>query len=108
MPRTLPAGITTHLAGTQHSRILMLRLDLVSGVIIGATNHDRDVAYDLGDGAGVVTYKAGIAALPSELELSCNINDISDIDMRGFFNSDITRAGILGKAFNEAVVRLFE
>lgn len=108
MPRTLTAGMTTHLAGENHSRALMLRLDLTSGTVLGITNHDRDIVYDFGDAAGPILYKANAAALPSELELSSNISDISDIDIKGFFNASITRAALLGKSFNEAIVRLFE
>ena len=105
MTRTIGANLTTHIAGTAHTRCKMLRLDLVDGTIFAFTDHNQDLTYDLGD--GVATYSAGAGIIPSNLSLSTGF-DVDDIEIRGPITEAITRTMILGGRFEDATSRLFQ
>lgn len=62
MSRTV-TGLSTHLSGTAHTRCYMLLIELRDGTVIGITDHDTDIDYNLTEaGAGTITYSchAGI------------------------------------------------
>ena len=48
--RSLSAGLIAHLAGTSHTPALLVRLDLLDGTVLAASDHDRPLDFDLGDG----------------------------------------------------------
>jgi len=98
-------ALTAHLAGTAHTRCTMLRLDLVDGTTLAITDHDRDLSFDLGDGA--VTYSAGTGILPSDLALAVGFEG-SDIEVEGPIASVVTRAAVLGGRYDDAEARLFQ
>lgn len=101
--RTLGA-LATHFAGTAHTHCAMLRLDLVDGTTLAFTDHDRELSFDLGDGA--VTYSPDTGILPSDLSLSAGF-DADDMEVSGPIGDVVTRAAVLGGRYDEAVVRYF-
>ena len=103
--RTLTSGMAGHIAGTAHKRAVMLRLDLVDGTVLAITDHDKDLSFDLGDGAA--TYSAGTGILPSDLSLAVGF-DASDIEVVGPIGDSVTRAAVLGGRYDDAVARLFQ
>jgi uncharacterized phage protein (TIGR02218 family) len=98
-------GLAGHLAGSAHTRCTMLRLDLVDGTTLAITDHDRDLTYDLGDGA--VTYSAGTGIMPSDLALAVGFEG-SDIEVEGPIAEVVTRAAVLGGRYDDAAARLFQ
>lgn len=105
MSRTLSAGLVTHVAGTAHTRAMMLRLDLVDGSTLAITDHDRDLAFNLGDGS--VTYSAGTGILPSDLSLSTGFEG-SDVEVTGPIGDTVTRPAVVGGRYDDAAARLFQ
>lgn len=105
MSKTLSAGLAPHLAGHSHTRCNMLLLDLVDGTSIGITDHDADLAYDIGD--GTVTYSAGTGILASDVALSAGL-DADNFEVRGPIGTTVTLAAVLGGVFNRATARLFQ
>lgn len=107
MSRTLSAALAARLASSAHSRATMLRIDLVDGASIGITDHDRDIVFDLGDGA--LSYDSGTGILPSDVELSASL-EADSFEVTGPLGDSgpVTRAGILGGRFNRARCRLFQ
>lgn len=109
--RTLSANLTTHLAKRAQTRCSMLRLDLVNGDVLSVTDHDKSLAFDLGDGVATYTPRTGI--LPSDLSLSVGF-DPDDIEVTGPLvetateDWHVTRAMILGGKFDDAVARFFQ
>lgn len=99
------SALAGHLSGTAHTRCTMLRLDLVDGTTLAITDHDRDLSFDLGDGA--VTYSAGTGILPSDLALSLGFEG-SDIEVDGPIGDAVTRAAVLGGRYDDAAARLFQ
>lgn len=104
MSRTIPAGLSGHIAGTAHTRCTMLRLDLVDGTTLAITDHDRDLSFSLGDGS--VTYSARTGIMPSDLALSTGF-DADDIEVSGPINETVTRTAIIGGRYDDAVARMF-
>ncbi len=106
MSRTLTAALVTHLALPAQTRAVMLRLDLKDGTVLAITDHDQDLAYDLGDGSA--SYSASTGILPSDLSLSTGF-DADDIEVIGPVTDSgaTTRAALLGGRFDDAVARLF-
>lgn len=104
MSRTLHATHATDIASgtTQHS--VCLRLDLVDGTSLGITDHDRDISFNLGDGA--ITYKADTGILPSALSLSVGFES-DNLEVRGPLGSLISRADVMGGRLDRATARLF-
>lgn len=107
MSRTLTSGMQAHLAGTAHSRVWMLRLDLDDGTVIGLTSYDVDVPFDLGDGAGSVTYQSRTGAKISDVELTVGLAP-SNFEVSGPIAELVTLEALLGGRFNRAQARLFQ
>ncbi len=105
--RTVTAGMAAHLAGRSHSRCWMLRLDLRDGNVIGLTSLDKDVDFDLGDAAGLVTYQARTGADISDVELIADLSP-SSFEVSGPIGDVVTLEALMGGRFNRAQVRLFQ
>ncbi len=105
MSRTLSGGLTTHIAGTSHTRCSMLRLDLKDGTTLAFTNHDRTLAFNLGDGSA--DYQPHTGILPSDLSLSAGF-DADDMEVSGPIADVVTRAAVLGGRYDDATVRYFQ
>lgn len=98
-------SLTGHVAGSAHTRCNMLRLDLVDGTTLAITDHDRPIAFDLGDGE--VEYSPGTGILPSDLSLSVGFEG-SDIEINGPISETVTRTAVLGGRYDDAVARFFQ
>lgn len=107
MARTTTAAMAAHLAGTAHARNWMIRMDLWDGTVIGLTSYDKDVPFDLGDAAGLVTYLKGHISTISDVELVANF-EASSFEFSGAFDDLVTLAAVAGGRFNGAEVRLFQ
>jgi uncharacterized phage protein (TIGR02218 family) len=83
----------------------MLRLDLRDGTSIGITDHDKDIAFDLGDGE--ITYDSGTGILASDIALSCGL-DADNYEVSGPIGDVVTLAAVLGGRFDRATARLFQ
>lgn len=105
--RTLTAPMEAHLAGTAHRRVWMVRLDLWDGTVLGFTANNRDVPFDLGDAAGLVTYQAGVLGTVSDVDLSTGFEP-SNFEISGPFGEVVTLAGVAGGRFDNAEVHLFQ
>lgn len=111
MSRTVAAGITSHLATSNHTRARMLRLDLVDGDTFAITDHDRTLSIDLGDGSADYSPRTGI--LPSDLSLSTGF-DADEVEVTGPLvetateDWHVTKAAVLGGRFDDAAARYFQ
>ena len=105
MSRALGGPLAAHIATRTHTRCAMLRLDLPDGTSIGVTDHDRDLEFDLGDGA--ITYSASTGILPSDVRLSAGF-DADNLEVTGPIGDVVTLAAVLGGRFNNARARLFQ
>lgn len=105
MSRTLGGPLASHIATRTHTRCAMLRLDLRDGTSIGITDHDRDLTFDLGDGA--ISYSAATGILPSDVKLSAGF-DADNFEVTGPIADLVTREAVLGGRFNRARARLFQ
>jgi uncharacterized phage protein (TIGR02218 family) len=104
---TVSSDFATHLAGRSHSRCRMLRLDLKDGTILGFTDHDKSLDFDLSDGDGAVTYRADLGMKISNISLSCGL-DSGNCEITAPISDVITLDGILGGRFSYAEARIFE
>lgn len=105
MSRTLGGPLASHIGTRTHTRCSMLRLDLKDGTSIGITDHDRDLSFDLGDGA--ISYSAATGILPSDVKLSAGF-DADNFEVTGPIADLVTREAVLGGRFNRARARLFQ
>ena len=105
MSRTLTAGMTAHLATSSHSRCNMLLLDMTDGTSLAVTDHDRDITYDIGDGAE--TYLSGTGILTSDVAMSIGL-DADNYEVSGPIGDTVTLEALLGGRFNRARARLFQ
>ena len=109
--RTLGANLTTHLATTAHTRCKMLRLALKDGSILAVTDHDRELSFDIGDGAETYSPETGIT--PSDLSLSVGLGG-DDMEITGPLVDTateawhVTKTAILGGRFDDAVAHYFQ
>ena len=105
MSRTLSVSMQSHLAGRSHTRCSMLRLDLRDGTSIGITDHDRDLTYNLGDGA--LTYFADTGILPSDVAFAVGL-DADNYEVSGPIGDTVTLTALLGGRLDRARARLFQ
>lgn len=103
--KTLTAGMTGHLATRSQTRCFMLRLDLIDGTSIGVTDHDKPLAFDLGDGS--ISYLARTGILASDVSLVSGL-DSDNYEVTGPIADVVTLTGLLGGRYNRARARLFQ
>lgn len=99
--------MSAHLATRAHTRCTMLLLDLRDGTSVGVTNHDKDIAFDIGD--GVVNYQAKTGILASDVSLQAGL-DADNYEVTGPLRDtgDFTLERVVGGRFNRARARLFQ
>jgi uncharacterized phage protein (TIGR02218 family) len=102
--RSLSTDLQAHLAGDAHTIAIMLRLDLVNGDVLAFTDHDAELAYDLGDGE--VAYQPWTGISPSDVVLVTGF-DVSNFEVTGPIGDVVTRAAVLGGKYRKAKARLF-
>lgn len=102
--RTLSGPLAAHIATNTHRRVMMLRLDLKDGTSIGLCDHDKTLNFDLGDGA--IDYEPNTGIVTSDITWTTGF-DADDVEIIGPIADIVTRAGVLGGRFDDAVARLF-
>ena len=91
----------------------MLRLELRDGTIIGLTDHDRNLDFNLGSfessvPAGTLTYDAGTGILTSNVALACGL-DADNYEISGpIKEAPYTEIAFTGGRWNRARAHLFE
>lgn len=94
MSRTV-GSLSTHLAGTAHTRANMLLLGLRDGTFIGITDHDREISYNLTEAAaGTITYSAKSGIFPSDVALSVGM-DADNFEVTGPIGGPISFGELL-------------
>lgn len=110
MSRTLGGPITSHIASSPHTLCNMLRLALVDSSVIATTDHDRVLAFDIGEGSEAYSPRTGIMA--SDLALSVGF-DVDDVEVTGPLVDEateawhVTKTMILGGRLDDAVAHFF-
>jgi uncharacterized phage protein (TIGR02218 family) len=108
MGATLSTPFSNHLKGRSHNLCWLLRLDLRDGTVLGFTDHDEVLDFDLGDAAGSVSYRPDLG-----MQLS-NVQTGTGLDAGNFEVTfpiaeaprPVTRAAVAGGRFNRAETRL--
>lgn len=104
MSRTVGV-LSTHLSTRSHTRCTMLRLDLRDGTTIAVTDHDKDLSFNLGDGAATYSSSAGI--VPSDVSLAVGM-DADNCEARLPIGETVTLEAVLGGRLDRARARLFQ
>jgi uncharacterized phage protein (TIGR02218 family) len=107
---TLTAGFQNHLKGRSHQRCSMLRLTLRDGTVLGFTDHDRVLAFDLGDGVGEVDYRPDFGMKLSNVQTGCGL-DAGNFEVRfpiALAPRPFTREAVMGGRFHYCEARLFQ
>jgi uncharacterized phage protein (TIGR02218 family) len=107
---TLTTDFQNHLKRRSQQRCRMLRLDLKDGTVLGFTDHDLVLDFDLGDGVGSVSYR------PDQGMQISNIQTGAGLDAGNFEVTfpvvlsprPFTREAVAGGRFNRCEARLFE
>lgn len=86
----------------------MLLLSLRDGTVIGITDHNQDIDFNLAAaGLGEITYGSATGILTSNVVLSCGMES-DNYEVDGPIGDVVTREAILGERFNRGVAWLFE
>lgn len=108
MTATLSTAFQNHLKGRSHQRCKMLRLDLIDGTILGFTDHNKVLDFDLGDGS--VSYRPDLGMQVSNVQTGTGL-DAGNFEVTFPVSEDpnpTTRDAFVGGRFNRAEARLFE
>jgi hypothetical protein len=88
----------------------MLRLDLTDGTVLGFTDHDKVLAFDLGDDAGTVDYRPDFGMQVSNIQTGIGLDagnyEVTLPVMKA--PRPTTRAAFAGGRFRRCEARLFE
>lgn len=110
MSRPLPSSIVAMLAdpGATLKLARCMKLRLRDGTELGFTDLDEDVEVALDDDLGYpVTYQSGFGAIVGDITLAVGLA-ADNTEFSVPISSSVTRAAVLGKRFNRAVVWLFD
>jgi uncharacterized phage protein (TIGR02218 family) len=83
----------------------MLLLDCRDGTSLGITDHNHDLAFDIGD--GTVTYKCRTGVIASDISQSASL-DTDNYEITGPIGEDVTLAHVLGGKYDRARARMFQ
>jgi uncharacterized phage protein (TIGR02218 family) len=101
------ANMITHLAGRQLSLACCLKVSPLSGSPLGFTEHDADIAFDLGDGDGEITYQSGLGFRRSSISHESDLS-IPTMDLSGLLGAGgLELADIRAHLYDGASVQVF-
>lgn len=99
--KTLPVGMSAHLAGGATTLCWCWKLTRGDGVVIGFTDHDRDLTVD------GVSYEAASGFTASEVKSATGLA-VDDLEVDGALNSDaLTEADLQAGLWDNAGVALY-
>lgn len=107
MSRTLSSALSTHLAGSAHTRCRMLLFILRDGTKIGITDHNKDITFTLPEDEEEVTYSAGSGFKVSDVQTGSGL-DAGNYEVTGPIDDIVTLPQLLGGRWRRAVTYLFE
>jgi uncharacterized phage protein (TIGR02218 family) len=105
---TLSTDFANHLKQRSQRRCWMLRLDLQDGSVLGFTDHDQVLAFDLGDGS--VDYRPDFGMKISNVQTGTGL-DAGNYEVTfpvALSPRPTTREAFAGGRFNRCEARLFE
>lgn len=106
--KTISNGLAAHLQGTALTLATCWRIKRSDGKVMGFTSHDRDIAVDLGDGDGGVTYAAATGFTRTRIENTAGLAT-DNLDVAGILESAaITAADIRAGRYDFAEVKIFD
>ncbi len=109
MPKTATAGMKTHIA-LQHTRLSgcwFVKPRNSNMPIKGFTEFDGDLLVDLGDGNGLITYRAKTGHTRSAVK-STNTFAVDNVNVFGLLDStDFNRSDILAGRYNFCEIKMF-
>jgi len=106
--KTVSSGLAAHLQGTALSLATCWKITRTDGQVMGFTSHDRDIAFDLGDGDGVVAYAAATGFTRTRIENATGLA-VDNLDVAGILQSAaVTAADIRAGRYDFAEVKIFD
>jgi hypothetical protein len=108
MPRTIGAGLQTHLQTAATTTTRCLKIKRTDGEIFAFTKLDEDITIDISDGDGSVTYTAGNSTRLSSVDHVAGLQP-DNFSISGILSDDaIAMADLRNGLFNSATYTLFE
>jgi uncharacterized phage protein (TIGR02218 family) len=108
--KSVTAGLQTHLTQAYPQRFTLAtcwKVKRTDGRIQGFTEHDRDIAFDLGDGDGTLTYEAASGFTRSAIVTSDRFNS-DRLSVEGILDSnEISEADLFAGRYDFAEVKVF-
>jgi len=105
--KSVSAGLAAHLAGDLTTLATCWKVKRTDGTVLGFTDHDADLAFDLGDGDGMVTYLAASGYLRTAIA-SSNALDVDNLEVEGILASaTITDTDLRAGRYDSAQVKVF-
>ena len=99
--KTLDSGLATHVAGGLTTLCRCWRIERKDGVVMGFTDHDRDLSFD------GVTYQAASGFTASSVEDQLGLA-VSNLDVQGALSSAaITEADLNAGRYDDAAVTIY-
>lgn len=111
--KSVSVALAAHLAQSATTLATCWKLKRRDGVVLGFTEHDLDIVFDLGpydanDSDGAVTYSASNAYARASISSSAEFN-VDDLDIVGVLDSAaITAPDIRAGRYDFAEVKIFE
>jgi len=105
--KTINGSLATHIAGETTSLATCWKLKRTDGTIIVATTLNIDITFDLGDGDGLLTYKAATGYNRTALAATSDFK-IDNMEVHGLIESaTITKEDVRAELFDFAEVKIF-
>ena len=106
--KAVSSGLAAHLQGATLSLATCWKVKRADGTVMGFASHDRDIAFDLGDGDGVVTYAAATGFTRTRIETMAGLAT-DNLDVAGVLESAaVTAADIRAGRYDFADVKIFD
>ena len=100
-------ALETHLQGEELTTATFWKIKRIDGVIFGLTDHDKDIPFDVGDGDGLITYKAAFGYTRTAIETTARMN-VDNLDVEVLLDDlNIKAADLRSGLFDGAEIKIF-
>jgi uncharacterized phage protein (TIGR02218 family) len=104
--KTISDALKAHLSQGQMTCAYLWKVKRDDGVILGFTTHDLDIAYDNGDGDGLVTYLGSTGLVNSAVAGNSDLS-VDNCEAQAFLDSpSMTESDLRAGLYDESVIKV--
>lgn len=105
--KNVSSALAAHIESGQTTLTYLWKVRRTDGVVMGFTSFDTDIDFDLGDGDGLVSYKASTGLLGSAVSNKSDLS-VDNLEVTAFLDSEaITEEHLRANVYDDSDIKHF-